>query len=211
VQPQVDGERVFDAEQLMEVETDKVAVSIEAPAGGTLAGITAAAGEEVPAGRVVAYVPAEGVQLPALPLSSADTSGGQAPSHVRSRHGRERRRIAERRAELVVRARAHRLSLDDLQGGTFTISNLGMYGIDEFGAVVNAPQAAMLAVGRIHDQSCRWTERPRCGRCSPSRSRSSAGPSTAPSAPASSTRSPSSRRSRRPLCPSLRTPAARRD
>ena len=51
-----DGEPVKKAEPLMEVETDKVTVEIEAPADGTLAGVTAAAGEDVPVGQVIAYV-----------------------------------------------------------------------------------------------------------------------------------------------------------
>lgn len=62
------------------------------------------------------------------------------------------REIAERRADLVRRARARELRLDDLEGGTFTISNLGMLGVDAFAAIVNAPQAAILAVGRIADR-----------------------------------------------------------
>lgn len=60
--------------------------------------------------------------------------------------------IAARRAELVARARGRRLRLEDVTGGTFTISNLGMYGVDAFTAIVNAPQAAILAVGRIVDR-----------------------------------------------------------
>jgi pyruvate dehydrogenase E2 component (dihydrolipoamide acetyltransferase) len=66
--------------------------------------------------------------------------------------GLELRQIAERRADLVARARERKLRLEDLEGGTFTISNLGMFGIDSFGAVVNTPQAAILAVGRIADR-----------------------------------------------------------
>jgi pyruvate dehydrogenase E2 component (dihydrolipoamide acetyltransferase) len=57
--------------------------------------------------------------------------------------------IAERRAEIVQRANDKGLKPQDIQGGTFTISNLGMYNIDGFNAIVNAPQAAILAVGRI--------------------------------------------------------------
>ena len=49
-------------------------------------------------------------------------------------------------------ARAGQLRPADVQGGTFTISNLGMYGVDAFQAIVNAPQAAILAVGRIADR-----------------------------------------------------------
>jgi pyruvate dehydrogenase E2 component (dihydrolipoamide acetyltransferase) len=60
--------------------------------------------------------------------------------------------IAQARADLVARAQAGKLSVDELQGGTFTISNLGMFGIDQFSAIINPPQAAILAVGRIADR-----------------------------------------------------------
>lgn len=60
--------------------------------------------------------------------------------------------IARRRADLVARAQAGKLRPPDLQGGSFTISNLGMYGIDAFNAIINAPQAAILAVGRMVDR-----------------------------------------------------------
>ncbi len=51
--------------------------------------------------------------------------------------------------DLAERARAGRLAPDDVSGGTFTISNLGMFGVDHFTAIINAPEAAILAVGRI--------------------------------------------------------------
>ncbi|MDR7415526.1 MAG: dihydrolipoamide acetyltransferase family protein [Armatimonadota bacterium] len=57
--------------------------------------------------------------------------------------------IARRRAELVERARSGKLRLEDVEGGTFTLTNLGMYGVDRFFAIINAPQAAILSVGRI--------------------------------------------------------------
>jgi pyruvate dehydrogenase E2 component (dihydrolipoamide acetyltransferase) len=60
--------------------------------------------------------------------------------------------IAAARAKLVERARAGKLRPDDITGGTFTLSNLGMYGVDAFNAVLNPPQAAILAVGRIADR-----------------------------------------------------------
>jgi pyruvate dehydrogenase E2 component (dihydrolipoamide acetyltransferase) len=62
------------------------------------------------------------------------------------------KQLATRRSEIVSRAKAGKLSLDDLSGGTFTISNLGMYGVDAFNAIVNPPQAAILAVSRIADR-----------------------------------------------------------
>jgi pyruvate dehydrogenase E2 component (dihydrolipoamide acetyltransferase) len=60
--------------------------------------------------------------------------------------------ITVRRRALVERAQAARLRPNDLEGGTFTISNLGMYGVDAFTAILNGGQAAILAVGRISDR-----------------------------------------------------------
>jgi pyruvate dehydrogenase E2 component (dihydrolipoamide acetyltransferase) len=60
--------------------------------------------------------------------------------------------IASARLELVERARSNRLRAEEISGGTFTITNLGMYGVDAFLAVLNPPQAAILAVGRIADR-----------------------------------------------------------
>jgi pyruvate dehydrogenase E2 component (dihydrolipoamide acetyltransferase) len=69
--------------------------------------------------------------------------------------GCERKTIAEIaavRADLVERARAGKLQQGDLDGGTFTISNLGMFGIERFIAVLNPPQAAILAVGSTEEK-----------------------------------------------------------
>jgi pyruvate dehydrogenase E2 component (dihydrolipoamide acetyltransferase) len=60
--------------------------------------------------------------------------------------------IAAARADLVTRARAAKLQFSDFEEGTFTISNLGMYGIDQFVAVLNPPQVAILAVGAIQER-----------------------------------------------------------
>ena len=62
------------------------------------------------------------------------------------------REIAARRQDLIARAQAGRLRPEDVRGGTFTISNLGMYGVDSFSAIINPPQAAILAVGRIAER-----------------------------------------------------------
>jgi pyruvate dehydrogenase E2 component (dihydrolipoamide acetyltransferase) len=67
----------------------------------------------------------------------------------------ERRTVAEiaaARADLVERARGGKLRQEDLDGGTFTISNLGMYGVERFVAVLNPPQAAILAVGAAEER-----------------------------------------------------------
>jgi pyruvate dehydrogenase E2 component (dihydrolipoamide acetyltransferase) len=60
--------------------------------------------------------------------------------------------IAAERAALVTRARTGQLSPDDLAGGTFTLTNLGMYRVDSFHAILNPPQSAILAVGRIAER-----------------------------------------------------------
>jgi len=70
-------------------------------------------------------------------------------------HGAERLTLAEIagvRGDLVSRAREAKLRTEDLDGGTFTISNLGMFGVDQFVAVLNPPQASILAVGRTREQ-----------------------------------------------------------
>jgi pyruvate dehydrogenase E2 component (dihydrolipoamide acetyltransferase) len=295
-----EGETVVKGEPLLEVETDKVTVEIEAPAAGTLEQVSAPDGSEVPVGSVIALVVGAGEQVPepvaAAPvavveesrgrlaspkarriaetlgvdldaivgsgpngavtaadveLAGADTGGGAEPQVDRvwrlmadrtarswrevphfflERHvdatQLERRREAARqqpggeatshtdllvrhcaevlrrhprvnaswhegaivpgadvnvaiavatdeglvapvvhradtltlaeitqaRAALTRAAREGGLRPEDVQGGTFTISNLGMYGVDAFQAIVNAPQAAILAVGRIADR-----------------------------------------------------------
>jgi pyruvate dehydrogenase E2 component (dihydrolipoamide acetyltransferase) len=303
-----EGDAVTKGEPLMEIETDKVTVEIEAPVDGILAGISAAEGEDVPVGRAVAFVLADGedlprtVQIPAAPApaATAPTNGSppadRAPGQrvlaspkarrlarergiriedlqgtgphgaiqaadvvakpaqpvvsgawktmadrmqqswrevphfflerdldatrlnswretIRRRpgyekvthtdllivicaaalgvhprvnatwhagsiqqqesinvgiavatdealivpvvHGAERlelRAVAQARSDLVARARDRKLRPADVSDGTFTISNLGMFGVDAFHAIVNTPQAAILAVGRILDR-----------------------------------------------------------
>jgi pyruvate dehydrogenase E2 component (dihydrolipoyllysine-residue acetyltransferase) len=304
----VDGAAVAKGEPLLEVETDKVTVEIESPAEGTLAGVSAAEGAEVPVGTVIALVLADGEALAAAPPSpsakaepaeepaaaapapdavaatpapparrtlaspkarrlaqaagidlaaiagtgpnravvAADVEAArgapavavgavwqrmaermarawqEVPQFVLTRdvdasglqsgradgvtvtdllvrhcaealvryprltmswrdgdlvpgpgvnigiaiatddglvvpvvHGADRLTPAEisaRRQQIVAAARAGTLRPEDVQGGTFTISNLGMYGVDAFQAIVNAPQAAILAVGRIAER-----------------------------------------------------------
>lgn len=57
--------------------------------------------------------------------------------------------IAEEIRGLTQRVRSGRITPSDLSGGTFTVSNLGMYGVTSFTAIINPPQAAILAVGRV--------------------------------------------------------------
>jgi pyruvate dehydrogenase E2 component (dihydrolipoamide acetyltransferase) len=61
--------------------------------------------------------------------------------------------IARARGDVVGRARDNKLTFADLEGGTFTISNLGMFGVEQFTAVLNPPQVAILAVGSVKDEA----------------------------------------------------------
>ena len=251
-----EGDSVVQGEPLVEIETGKVTVEVEAPASGTLASIAAAAGDDVALGQSLAFILAEGEAAPGLPPASAAPrpapatsageqapvgnvwrvmaerlsrswaevphfylvrdvntsalrtwrqerrrSGGVVPSvsdilvrvcalalveHPRMNaswtdgtirlhpsvniglavaiddglivpvlHGVEQmslEQITARRTELVDLARSGKLQPEDVAGGTFSITNLGMYGVDAFDAIVNPPQAAILAVGRIADR-----------------------------------------------------------
>jgi pyruvate dehydrogenase E2 component (dihydrolipoamide acetyltransferase) len=60
--------------------------------------------------------------------------------------------IAKKRIELVGKAREGKLSLEEISNGTFTVTNLGMYGIRSFSPIINPPQAAILAVGEIYTE-----------------------------------------------------------
>lgn len=60
--------------------------------------------------------------------------------------------IAKEAKELAEKARSNELSPDDLKGGTFTISNIGMYGIESFTPIINQPQAAILGINAIADE-----------------------------------------------------------
>jgi pyruvate dehydrogenase E2 component (dihydrolipoamide acetyltransferase) len=60
--------------------------------------------------------------------------------------------IASEADKLVTKAQEKRLREDEFVGGTFTISNLGLYDVDSFTAIINPPEAAILAVGRIKEK-----------------------------------------------------------
>ena len=267
-----EGDAVAEGEPLLEIETDKVTVDVESPATGTLAGIRAGEGDDVPVGQAIAVVLTAGEELaaprarppaspkarrlaaergvelsvvagsgpggavvaadlgsaPVLPsvwrlMAARTTESWQSVPHfylrrevdgsrlerlrsdeparpsytdlliqlvaaalrrhpnvnatwhdgapVRSEHvnigvavavedglvvpvvhDADRLSLTEvtaRRKRLVEAARGGELRPADVADGTFTVSNLGMYGVDSFDAIVNAPQAGILAVGRI--------------------------------------------------------------
>jgi pyruvate dehydrogenase E2 component (dihydrolipoamide acetyltransferase) len=75
--------------------------------------------------------------------------GGLITPIVRRAEERTLSDISAAMKDLAERARSRKLKPEEFQGGTFTISNLGMLGIDRFSAIINPPQAAILAVGNI--------------------------------------------------------------
>ncbi|HZT96551.1 MAG TPA: dihydrolipoamide acetyltransferase family protein, partial [Chloroflexota bacterium] len=62
------------------------------------------------------------------------------------------RQVAQEAHELIARSREGKGRGDDFDGGTFTVSNLGMYGVDQFTAIINPPESAILAVGAIAEK-----------------------------------------------------------
>jgi pyruvate dehydrogenase E2 component (dihydrolipoamide acetyltransferase) len=71
---------------------------------------------------------------------------------IHKAHTLELSEISKKRRELTEQARAGRLRPADISGGTFTLSNLGMYQVDAFSAIITPPQAGVLAVGNISDR-----------------------------------------------------------
>jgi pyruvate dehydrogenase E2 component (dihydrolipoamide acetyltransferase) len=71
---------------------------------------------------------------------------------IRDAHRKGVTEIAQEVKELAGRAREKKLKPEEYTGSTFSISNLGMFGIEEFTAVINPPEAAILAVGAAQDR-----------------------------------------------------------
>jgi pyruvate dehydrogenase E2 component (dihydrolipoamide acetyltransferase) len=80
------------------------------------------------------------------------TDDGLFPATIYNADGLSVQEIASRRADLVARANGGELTRDDLAGATFTVSNLGMYGLDRFTAIINPPMGALLALGQAREQ-----------------------------------------------------------
>ena len=90
----------------------------------------------------------EMIQYGAVDISVAvATDRGLITPIVRNADMKGLAQIAGETKDLAARARTGKLKLEEFQGGSFTISNLGMFGVKEFGAIINMPQAMILAVG----------------------------------------------------------------
>ena len=79
--------------------------------------------------------------------------GGLVTPVLRSVEKQSLTEIARNVADLAERARAGRLKQHELEGGSFAVSNLGMFGVTEFSAIINPPQSAILAIGLAHQQA----------------------------------------------------------
>lgn len=80
---------------------------------------------------------------------AVDTEAGLLVPVIRDVNGLTLRQVAARSRDLVERARKRKLSAAEMQGGTFTVSSLGTYGVDAFSPVINYPEIAILGVGTI--------------------------------------------------------------
>ncbi|MFC1916408.1 dihydrolipoamide acetyltransferase family protein, partial [Chloroflexota bacterium] len=79
--------------------------------------------------------------------------GGLVVPVIRQANKKSLAEIARARAELVQKSTEHTLSKEEMRGSTFTISNLGMFEVDQFNAIIQPPEAAILAIGRIADKA----------------------------------------------------------
>jgi len=82
---------------------------------------------------------------------AVSTPGGLITPVIRNADTKDVLQLAEESRELAGKARDNKLTREEITDGSFTLSNLGMFGIDAFDAVINPPQAAILAVGSIRD------------------------------------------------------------
>jgi pyruvate/2-oxoglutarate dehydrogenase complex dihydrolipoamide acyltransferase (E2) component len=186
-----EGDPVTKGEPLLEIETDKAVMEIEAPADGILAGVSAGAGTDIPVGQTIAWIVAPGEQPPSANEAGTDVLSARTSPESRAANASAStdESSPSKRAKISPKARrlAKELGVDiskfhgsgpggeilasDVQAAaapaptkpaadknpqiidaTFTISNLGIYRVDAFSAIIIPPQAAILAVGSIADR-----------------------------------------------------------
>ena len=115
---------------------------------------TALALREIPAANV-SYAGDQMLVFDRVDIAVAvATDGGLVTPVVRSADRKGLTSIAEEAKELARRARSGELRPEEYRDGTFTISNLGMYGIDTVYPILNPPQACILGVGAAAEQPC---------------------------------------------------------
>lgn len=98
--------------------------------------------------EAIEYLPSVNIGVAiALPVAADGTGGGLVVATLRNADAMGLRAISSTTKSLADKARGKGLSIDEMSDSTFTISNLGMFGVDHFTAIVNPPNAAILAVG----------------------------------------------------------------
>lgn len=113
----------------------------------------AAAFQEVPQANVV-WQPDHMLRYESVDLAVAvATDGGLLTPVIRGVEKRSLSNIASTVRELAERSRAGKLRQDELEGGSFAITNLGMFGTEEFSAIINPPQSGILAVGAASERA----------------------------------------------------------
>lgn len=81
---------------------------------------------------------------------AVDTDQGLVVPVIHNIENKNLSEISSERSKLVNRARSNNLQVDEISGGTFTVTNLGMFGVSQFDAIINPPEAGILAVGEIN-------------------------------------------------------------
>jgi pyruvate dehydrogenase E2 component (dihydrolipoamide acetyltransferase) len=94
------------------------------------------------------------VEIPEIHIGLAvDTDAGLLVPVLRDVNRLDVQQLAKRSRELADRARQGQLSLQEMQGGTFTITNLGTFGIDAFTPIINTPEIAILGIGALRREA----------------------------------------------------------
>jgi pyruvate dehydrogenase E2 component (dihydrolipoamide acetyltransferase) len=83
---------------------------------------------------------------------AVDTEAGLLVPVIRDVPALSLREVAARSRDLIDRARGRRLKAEELHGGTFSVTNLGPFGVEAFTPIISSPQCAVLGLGRIHSQ-----------------------------------------------------------
>ena len=147
--PHIHIARLVDAGQLVEARKRAVAAGIAAISYTDL--ILASVARVLP--QFPALLPDGRLSANGVALAFAvETEADVVAPVIAGANRLSLRELSQRRRELGALARAHRLKPEHLQGGAFTVTNLGMFDVDFFAPIVNAPQVAILAVGRIVPQ-----------------------------------------------------------
>ncbi|RMX47747.1 hypothetical protein pdam_00011782 [Pocillopora damicornis] len=139
-----EGDELGEGDLLAQIETDKATMEFETPEEGFLAKILIPAGsKDVPIGKLLCIIVEKKEDVAAFE-SFVPEETAAPPAGLQE--------INADVTTLAHKARDNKLQPHEFQGGTITVSNLGMYGVKNFSAIINPPQACILAVGKAEKQ-----------------------------------------------------------